>query len=233
MKFDLEHWVPLFFLCVVNKPPHEHDLCRWPRLDPLIVGVCAGVRASVCAGQVGAFSQLDARRPSLNPNPRPSQTQLPAITIQVRSRSQSYRYSSTHLRTLTARSPLGTPQNTCHNPTKAPLKPHPIRHVRYTIYHTHIASTCAFCPPSGNRQTAIPNTQYQYPCQMQLQINAPCGGFFPKRFCGRRRSCQKWVCNWNSLLAKQHTRKCGDQVQHLRSCSSTIRCTAKKDGFVF
>jgi len=113
MKFDLEHWVPLFFLCVVNKPPHEHDLCRWPRLDPLIVGVCAGVRASVCAGQVGAFSQLDARRPSPNPNPRPSQSQLPAITIQVRSRSQSYRYSSTHLRTLTARSPLGTPQNTC------------------------------------------------------------------------------------------------------------------------
>jgi len=163
MKFDLEHWVPLFFLCVVNKPPHEHDLCRWPRLDPLIVGVCAGVRASVCAGQVGAFSQLDARRPSPNPNPRPSQSQLPAITIQVRSRSQSYRYSSTHLRTLTARSPLGTPQNTCHNPTEAPLKPHPIRHVRYTIYHTHIASTCAFCPPSGNRQTAIPNTQYPIP----------------------------------------------------------------------
>jgi len=162
MKFDLEHWVPLFFLCVVNKPPHEHDLCRWPRLDPLIVGVCAGVRASVCrpsgcvltagcpASKSKSKSKTKSKPTASNHDPGPEPR-------------QSYRYSSTHLRTLTARSPLGTPQNTCHNPTKAPLKPHPIRHVRYTIYHTHIASTCAFCPPSGNRQTAIPNTQYPIP----------------------------------------------------------------------
>jgi len=172
MKFDLEHWVPLFFLCVVNKPPHEHDLCRWPRLDPLIVGVCAGVRASVCAGQVGAFSQLDARRPSPNPNPRPSQSQLPAITIQVRSRGKATDTAAHTCELSLPAVPWALPKTHATTPPKPHSSPIPyaMYDIPYTIPISHPRVRSARLLAIDKRQYPIPNTNTQAKCNSKSML---------------------------------------------------------------
>lgn len=138
--------------------------------------------------------------------------ELPAITIRSEP-SQRYIHTAAHTCELSLPAfPLPLPQHMPHSPTKAPSLSNIPCSIERAHNHAHSVSTCAFWPPSGNwqYQYPIPNNRYQN--QMQLQINAPCGGgFFPKKVCAQR-SCQKWVCNWNSLLAKQHTRTCGDQV---------------------
>lgn len=206
----LHLYTPYFPGVVVIKPPHEHDLCRWPRLDPLIVGVCAGECVCWPSGCVLAAGYPTSKSKSKSKSKSEPNCQ--------QSRSDPSQAKDTYIRQHTPanshcpHSPCHSPQHMPHSPTKAPSLSNIPCSIERAHNHAHSVSTCAFWPPSGNwqYQYPIPNNRYQN--QMQLQINAPCGGgFFPKKVCAQR-SCQKWACNWNSLLAKQHTRTCGDQV---------------------